>query len=93
VLKQGKPLAGVAVGAAQRDRNAETFVGDFQAATDAQGVFHVRNVPSGEVLALYGLLSSLRAVIFQGSRASSLSKPSRGERHLSNSQKKCINPP
>jgi Carboxypeptidase regulatory-like domain len=59
VLKQGKPLAGVAVGAAQRDRNAETFVGDFQAATDAQGVFQVRNAPSGEVLALYGLLGSL----------------------------------
>lgn len=50
----------MAVGAAQKDRNAETFVSDFQAATDAQGVFQIRNVPSQDTLALYGLMSSLR---------------------------------
>jgi hypothetical protein len=60
LVKDGKPLPGVAVGAAQKDHNSETFVGDFQAATDANGVFQVRNVPSDDVLVLYGLMNSLR---------------------------------
>jgi hypothetical protein len=59
LVKGGKPLVGVALGAAQKDRNVESFVGDFQAATDAKGVFQVRNVPAESALALYGLLSSL----------------------------------
>ena len=37
LVKDGKPLAGLAVGAAQKNRDAETFVGDFQAATDGKG--------------------------------------------------------
>jgi hypothetical protein len=57
----GKPLAGVAVGASQKDRNAETFVGEFQAATDERGAFQLRNVPAEDALALYGLMSSLSA--------------------------------
>lgn len=59
VVRGGKPLAGVAVGAAQKDRNVETFVGDFQAATNPTGAFEIRNVPAGDALVLYGLLSSL----------------------------------
>jgi hypothetical protein len=59
VVQGGKPLAGVAVGAAQKDRNMETFVGDFQAATNATGAFEIRNVPVEDVLTLYGQLSSL----------------------------------
>jgi hypothetical protein len=61
LVRGGKPLAGLALGASQKDRNAETFVGDFQAATDPRGVFQIRNVPPEEVLNLYGLMSSLRA--------------------------------
>jgi hypothetical protein len=60
LVQGGKPLAGVAVGAAQKDRNAESFVGDFQAGTDTRGVFQLRNVPPEEVLNLYGLMSRLR---------------------------------
>jgi hypothetical protein len=60
LVKGGKPLAGVAVGAVQKDRNAETCVGHFEAATDARGVFQIRNVPPEDALALYGLMSSLR---------------------------------
>jgi hypothetical protein len=61
LVKGGKPLAGVAVGAAQKDRNVETFVGDFQAATDEKGAFLIRNVPAEDALALYGQMSSLSA--------------------------------
>jgi hypothetical protein len=59
LVKGGKPLAGVAVGAAQKERNVETFVGEFQAATDEKGAFQIRNVPAEDALALYGQMSSL----------------------------------
>jgi len=61
LFKGGKPLAGVAVGAAQKARNVETFVGEFKAATDAKGVFELRNVPAEDTLTLYGLMSSVSA--------------------------------
>jgi hypothetical protein len=61
LVKGGQPLAGVAVGAAQKERNVETFVGEFQAATDEKGVFEIRNVPAEDTLALYGQMSSLSA--------------------------------
>ena len=60
LVKEGKPLVGVAVGAAQIDRSAETFVGAFQAATDADGKFTLRNLPHEDQLVLYGLMDSLR---------------------------------
>lgn len=60
LVKNGKPLNGVAVGAAQKDRNAETFVGAFQAATDGDGVFTIPNVPPEDLLLLYGLMEGLR---------------------------------
>jgi hypothetical protein len=59
VVKDGRPLAGVAIGVAQKDRNVETFLGPFQAATDAKGVFSIPNVPPKDTLVLYGLMSSL----------------------------------
>jgi hypothetical protein len=57
LVKGGKPLAGVAVGAVQKDRNIETYIGHFEAATDARGVFQIRNVPPEGALALYGLIN------------------------------------
>jgi hypothetical protein len=60
LVHDGKPLAGVGVGVVQKDHSADTFVGEFQAATDADGVFRVVNVPPGETLVLYGLMESLR---------------------------------
>jgi hypothetical protein len=60
LVKEGKPPAGVAVGAVQEDRNVEGFVGESQAATDADGVFRLRNVPPDERLVLYGLMDGLR---------------------------------
>lgn len=61
VLKDGRPLSGVAVGLVQQDRNTETFVGAYEAATDDKGVFNIRNVPANEGLILYGLMDSLKA--------------------------------
>jgi hypothetical protein len=69
LVKGGKPLAGVAVGAAQKERNVETFVGEFQAATDDKGVFQIRNVPAEDSLVLYGLMSSLGKHGAVGARA------------------------
>lgn len=60
LVKNGKPLAGVAVGTIQKDRNVESFVGEFKAATDARGKFEIRNVPPEETLSLYGLMESLQ---------------------------------
>jgi hypothetical protein len=61
VVKAFQPLPGVAVGLAQRDRNAETFVGDYKAATDKQGVFTIVNVPANDGFVLYGLMDSCKA--------------------------------
>ena len=60
LVQGGKPLAGMGVGVVQKDRNGETWVGEFEAATDAVGVFRVLNAPANEQLVLYGLMSSLR---------------------------------
>src|SRR5262249_40914121 len=61
LVKGSMPLAGVAGGAGQEKRKMETFVGDFQAATDEKGVFQIRNVPAEDSLTLYGLMDSLSA--------------------------------
>jgi hypothetical protein len=61
LVKNGKPLAGVAVGLVQRDRSADSsFVGEFQIATDIGGRFRIPNVPPQDVFVLYGKMSSLR---------------------------------
>jgi hypothetical protein len=59
LVKDGKPLAGRAVGTVQKDRNVDRFVGVFQAATDANGLFTLPHVPPNDVLVLYGLMDSL----------------------------------
>jgi protocatechuate 3,4-dioxygenase beta subunit len=61
VVKNNKPVAGMAVGIVQKDRGAETFVGPFQAATDNRGVFRFSNVPPEDVFVLYGQMNSIRA--------------------------------
>jgi hypothetical protein len=60
LMKDGRALAGIAMGLAQKSRNVDTFVGDFKAATDSNGRFRISNVPPGEQLVLYGLMGSLR---------------------------------
>jgi hypothetical protein len=61
LVKNGKPLAGGAIGLAQKDRNGETFVGPFQAASDGAGVFTIPNLPPDDSVLLYGLMESLRS--------------------------------
>jgi hypothetical protein len=61
VVKDGRPLAGVAVGLAQKDRNVETFLGEFQGGTDGKGVFRIPNVPPADLFGLYGKMESLKA--------------------------------
>jgi hypothetical protein len=61
LVKDSRPLPGAAVGLVQRDRNAMTFVGEFQFAADAKGVFRIPNVPPDEEFYFYGLMDSLKA--------------------------------
>jgi hypothetical protein len=61
LVKDGKPLPGAAVGLVQQDRNTETFVGEYRAATDAKGVFRIPNVPPEDVFVIYGLMDSLKS--------------------------------
>jgi len=59
VVKDGQPMAGVEVGVAGADRNAETYVGDFAVATDKDGNFLIANLPPKTKYFLYGLMESL----------------------------------
>jgi hypothetical protein len=61
LVKGGKPLPGGAVGLVQKDRDVETFVGEYQAAADEKGVFRIPNVPPNDAYVLYGLMDSLKA--------------------------------
>jgi hypothetical protein len=61
LTKDGKPLPGAAVGLVQTNRNVESFVGEYQAATDAKGVFRIPNVPPEDAIVLYGQMDSLKA--------------------------------
>jgi hypothetical protein len=45
VVKDGKPLAGVALCLIQQERHAERVLGKFTISTDEQGVFAFVNVP------------------------------------------------
>jgi hypothetical protein len=61
VVKNGKPLAGVAMGIAQQSHNAKTFLGHFDAATDQDGVFRILNVPPQDAYALYAEMDSVKS--------------------------------
>jgi hypothetical protein len=60
VVKDGKPVAGVALGLVQKDRRSEGFLGDFTIATDAKGQFRFQNVGPDEVYFVYGLMDSCK---------------------------------
>jgi protocatechuate 3,4-dioxygenase beta subunit len=60
VKKDGKPVAGVALGLVQKNRRAERYTGDLTIATDAKGNFRFSNVPPDEVYVVYGLMDSCR---------------------------------
>jgi hypothetical protein len=60
VLKDGKPLAGIALGLVQKDRNVERFLGEFTIATDEKGQFRFQNVGPDELYFVYGLMDSCR---------------------------------
>lgn len=59
VLKDGKPIGGVRVGAAQTSRSLEDFLGSFEARTDANGKFEIAHVPANQEMAVYGIMDSL----------------------------------
>jgi hypothetical protein len=59
LVKDGKPLPGLALGVVQTDRSVTGFVGEFKAATDAKGVFTIPNVPGRDKVVVYGLMTSL----------------------------------
>jgi hypothetical protein len=58
VLAGGRPVPGVAMGLVQKDRHAGTFVGTYEATTDAEGHFTFRNVPPRLPLHLFGKMES-----------------------------------
>jgi hypothetical protein len=60
VVKEGKPVAGVALGLVQKDRSAEGFLGELSIATDALGRFRFQNVGPDEPYFVYGLMDSCR---------------------------------
>jgi hypothetical protein len=60
VVKDGKPLAGVAVGLAGADRSAGKFVGHFEISTNERGEFTFLHVPAQTAYLVYGLMDSCR---------------------------------
>ena len=58
VLKDGKPLKGVAVGVVSKDRSIENFTGDFVIGTMDDGRFLFSNLPPGRAYYFYGIMSS-----------------------------------
>jgi uncharacterized GH25 family protein len=55
VVKDNKPVAGVAVGLVSVDRS-EMFTGNYDTYTDAEGMFHFFNVPPYQMYYVYSLL-------------------------------------
>jgi hypothetical protein len=62
VLKDGKPVSGIAIGVAGTDRSAGKFVGDFAVQTDSEGVFEFSHLPASDEYALYGVMDSLHGI-------------------------------
>jgi hypothetical protein len=59
VVQDGRLVSGAVIGTAQVSRNAETFIGERTAETDANGRFLFLNLPPGEPLVVYGKLEGL----------------------------------
>jgi hypothetical protein len=53
VLRGGEPLAGITVGAVQKDRSAGTFVGERTAVTNAEGRFILPSLVADSALIFY----------------------------------------
>ena len=62
VLHEGQPVAGVSVGIVQTDRGTDSFLGEYQIGTDEAGRFSIPNLPTGESLAVYGIIDSMRDI-------------------------------
>jgi hypothetical protein len=59
LLKDAKPLKGVAVGVVSQDRSIENFTGDFVIGTMDDGRFAFLNLPPDRSYFFYGIMSSL----------------------------------
>ena len=55
IVKEGKPIAGVAVGLVSVDRS-ENFTGNYDIYTDSEGMFHFFNVPPYHMYYIYSLM-------------------------------------
>jgi hypothetical protein len=60
IVRDGKPVAGVAVGLVQTSRSAQSFLGELEIGTDADGRFTFLNVHPDDSYFVYGLISSLK---------------------------------
>jgi uncharacterized GH25 family protein len=58
VLKDGKPLKGVALGVVSQDRSTENFTGDFVIGTTDDGRFLFLNLPEDRQYNFYGIMDS-----------------------------------
>jgi hypothetical protein len=60
VVRDGKPVAGAAVGLVQASRSSSTFLGDTSIGTDEQGRFTFLNVHPDESYFVYGLMGTFK---------------------------------
>lgn len=60
VVRDGRPVAGAAVGLVQVDRRFEHFVGDYKIGTDENGRFQFNNVAPEFDYYVYGIMDSLK---------------------------------
>lgn len=60
VLKDDKPLAGLQIGVSGQDRNSEVYAGNYEATTDANGVFEFKQLPPDASWWLSGTMRSLK---------------------------------
>lgn len=61
LVKDGQPVAGVKMGVSGAMRNAEVFVGNFEAGTDQDGRFTFVNLPPRCDFLLYATMDSIRS--------------------------------
>jgi hypothetical protein len=59
VLEDGKPVAGVRIGAVQTSRASDDFLGPAEASTGTDGKFEIAHVPANQEMAVYGIMDSL----------------------------------